>query len=91
MVVERLRNTQRPSGLTTNRARVASTVNTLPALQKGQVWRIGDSSLAVTSVGKTLAEYKRYTTQSRNISSTLTSKRDLEEYLRSSKAVLMSQ
>lgn len=63
----------------------------LDPFQKGQVWRIGDVNLAVTSVGKTLVHYKRYRTQPRGVQTTLTSKPDLQKYLVSSKAVLISE
>ena len=59
--------------------------------QKGQVWRIGEVNLAVTSVGKTLVHYKRYKTQRNGIQSTLTSKRALQDLLLSNKAVLVSE
>jgi hypothetical protein len=62
-----------------------------PPFQKGQVWRIGDVNLAVTSVGKTLVHYKRYKTQPRGVQTTLSSKPDLEELLRNSKAVLLTE
>jgi len=55
------------------------------------VWRIGDLNLAVTSVGKTLVHYKRYRTQPKGIPTTLTSKPDLQKYLMTSRAVLISE
>jgi hypothetical protein len=74
--------------------REAATPNkakTLAPFQKGQVWKIGDVNLAVTSVGKTLVHYKRYKTQRNGIQSTLTSKRALEDLLLSNNAVLVSE
>ena len=62
----------------------------LVPFRKGQVWRIGDINLAVTSVGKTLVHYKRYRTQPRGIQTTLSSKPDLQTYLIDSGAVLAS-
>ena len=64
---------------------------TFPPFQKGQVWRIGDVNLAVTSVGKTLVHYKRYTTQPKGVPTTLSSKPDLAMLLRNSRAVLMTE
>ena len=64
---------------------------TFPPFQKGQVWRIGDVNLAVTSVGKTLVHYKRYKTQPKGVQTTLSSKPDLEELLRNNKAVLVTE
>ncbi|MHB1307004.1 MAG: hypothetical protein ACYDC1_02590 [Limisphaerales bacterium] len=74
-----------------NPAAAASALVPLDPFQKGQVWRIGDVNLAVTSVGKTLVHYKRYRTQPRGVQTTLTSKPDLQKYLVSSKAVLISE
>ena len=68
----------------------AAKAKTLVPFEKGQVWKIGDVNLAVTSVGKTLVHYKRYKTQRNGIQSTLTSKRDLEDLLISNNAVLVS-
>ena len=64
---------------------------TYPPFQKGQVWRIGNVNLAVTSVGKTLVHYKRYKTQPKGVQTTLSSKPDMEELLRNSKAVLVTE
>jgi hypothetical protein len=73
------------------RAAAASARKTLAPFQKGQVWRIGDLNLAVTSVGKTLVHHKRYTTQRKGIQTTLTSKLDLRKYLMSGNAVLIAE
>jgi len=73
------------------RAAAASAHKTLAPFQKGQVWRIGDLNLAVTSVGKTLVHHKRYTTHPRGIQTTLTSKSDLRKYLMSGNAVLVAE
>jgi len=59
--------------------------------EKGQVWRIGEFNLAVTSVGKTLVHYKKYTVNRRGIQTTLSSKTDLRKYLVSSNAVLVTE
>ena len=69
----------------------ASALNTPESFQKGQVWKIGELNLAVTSVGKTLVHYKRYTVNRRGIQTTLTSKTDLRNYLLSSDAVLVAE
>ena len=55
------------------------------------MWRIGDLNLAVTSVGKGLVHYKQYRMQAKGIPITLTSKPDLQKYLTSSKAVVISE
>ena len=73
-----------------NQAAAASAPKTFADFQKGQVWRIGELNLAVSSVGKTLVHYKRYKTQPHGVPSTLIRKPDLQKYLMRSKAVLVS-
>jgi len=73
------------------RAATASVLKTLESFQKGQVWKIGELNLAVTSVGKTLVHYKRYTVNPKGIPTTLTSKTDLRKYLLSGNAVLVAE
>ena len=62
---------------------------TFAPFQKGQLWRIGDLNLIVTSVGKNLVHYRKYRMQARGIPTTLSLKAELEKYLISSKAVLV--
>jgi hypothetical protein len=68
----------------------AAAPTTFRPFRKGQVWRIGDLNLAVTSVGKSLVHYKRYRTQPRGVQTTLSSKLVLQKYLMSVRAVLIS-
>jgi hypothetical protein len=78
--------------MTTQAAEAADSARkALTPFEKGQVWRIGDLNLAVTSVGKTLVHHKKYKTQPRGIQTTLTSKADLEKYLLSRNAVLVTE
>lgn len=63
----------------------------LEPFRKGQVWRIGDINLAVTLVGKTLVHYKRYKTKRHGNQTALSSKPDLERYLRTNNAELVSE
>ena len=72
-------------------ADAASSSGTLETFRKGQVWRIGDLNLAVTLVGKTLVHYKRYKTKRHGNQTALSSKPDLEKYLRLNNAVLVSE
>jgi len=58
--------------------------------EKGQLWRIGEVTLLVTLVGKTYLHYKRYTTQPLGGQIALTPKLSLQDYLVTSKAVLVS-
>ena len=69
---------------------VRSAPITANGFKVGQMWRIGDVNLAVTSVGKRLVHYKRYKTQAKGIQTTLCSKPDLRKYLRSTRAILIS-
>ena len=73
------------------RGAAASVLRTLESFQKGQVWKIGELNLAVTSVGKTLVHFKKYTVNPRGVPTALTSKTNLREYLLSSNAVLVAE
>jgi hypothetical protein len=73
------------------RAAAVSALKALASFQKGQVWRIGDLNLAVTSVGKTLVHHRRYTIHPRGIQTTLTSKSNLRKYLMNGNAVLVAE
>lgn len=73
-----------------NRAAAPAEAKPPCPFRAGQVWRVGELNLAVTAVGKTLVHYKRYKTQPKGIQTSLTSKPDLQKYLVSSKAVLIS-
>jgi hypothetical protein len=74
-----------------NSAAPAPAATTFGPFQKGQVWRIGDVNLAVTSVGNKLVHYKRYKTQPRGAQTTLSSKAVLRKYLARVGAVLISE
>lgn len=71
--------------------RTSATPVPFAPFQKGQVWKMGDLNLAVTSVGKTLVHYKQYKKQSRGIQTTLSSKLDLQNYLQNGNAILVSE
>ncbi len=68
-----------------------SSPKTLVAFEKGQIWQIGDLNVAVTLVGKTLVHYKRYKTKRHGNQTTLSSKPDLQKYLLSNNAILVSE
>jgi hypothetical protein len=70
---------------------VRETPVTANVFRAGQMWKIGDVNLAVTSVGKTLVHYKQYTTQPKGVQTSLSSKLALEKYLVNSRAVLVEQ
>ncbi len=67
------------------------TPKAIAPFQKGQVWKIGDLSVAVTLVGKTLVHYKRYKVKRPGNPNTMSSKLDLQKYLLSNKAVLVTE
>jgi hypothetical protein len=69
----------------------AATRKSLEPFRKGQVWRIGDLNLAVTSVGKTLVHHKKYKTQPRGVQTTITSKSELQRYLLNGNATLVAE
>ena len=69
----------------------AASPKTLAPFEKGQVWKVGDVNVAVTLVGKTLVHYKRYKTQRHGSQVALTSKPELQQYLLSNNAVLVSE
>ena len=74
-----------------NRTAPASAPTNSSPFHKGQVWRIGDLKLAVTSVGKSLVHYKRYRTQPKGVQTTLSPKPVLQKYLLSVGAELISE
>lgn len=66
----------------------ASAPKSFPAFEKGQVWQVGDVNVAVTQVGKVLVHYKRYKAMRPGTPTTMSSIRDLQQYLVTNKAVL---
>ena len=70
---------------------VAAESVTANRFQVGQIWKLGDENLLVTSLGKTLVHYKKYKLQPRGVRTTLSSKSDLEELLRNRKATLVTE
>ncbi|MBI5384349.1 MAG: hypothetical protein HZA90_06635 [Verrucomicrobia bacterium] len=63
----------------------------LKPVAPGQVWEVADSHLQIAEVGKTLVHYKRYKGKARGVPSSLAAKRDLEEYLKQNKGVLVQE
>lgn len=72
-------------------AAAPATPKTIVPFAVGQVWKIGDVNVAVTQVGKTLVHYKRYTTKRPGNPTTMSSQRDLQKYLLTHKAVLVTE
>jgi hypothetical protein len=61
----------------------------MPAFETGQNWKLGDTTLKIGLVGKTLVHYKHFKTGTPRAPTSLTSKRTLETYLAANRAVLM--
>jgi len=62
----------------------------LPPLAAGQIWRIGEMNLQVSTVGPMLASYKLGKPDAVRLKSTVTGKSTVEKYLKKNKAVLIS-
>lgn len=60
----------------------------LAPFENGQVWQMGDSSLLIGLVGKTLVHYKHYSPEVKRPSVQLTGKGALEQFLQKNAAVL---
>jgi hypothetical protein len=58
-------------------------------LESGQIWRMTDSDLHVKQVGKLLVHYKLFRGDAKRTSTSLATKRLVEEYLKENKAVLV--
>ena len=61
----------------------------LQPFQSGQVWQMGDSSLEIGLIGKTLVHYKHYRGQMKRSPVSLLNKNALERYLQEKQAVLV--
>ena len=56
-------------------------------LQDGQIWKMADSNLQITHVGKLLVNYRIYKDKFKGKATLLTSKLVVENYLKENKAV----
>lgn len=61
----------------------------LPPLADGQVWRMAESILRVTTVGKLLVHYKLGKTNAIRVSNSVNSITTIEKYLKTNNAVLV--
>lgn len=66
-------------------------VNRLKPLQTGQVWEVADTNLRIGLIGKTLIHYKRYKGKTRGVPSSITSRTELERFLKENNAVLVRE
>ena len=57
--------------------------------QHGQIWQMGDSSLQIDQVGKTLVHYKYYKAQTKRPPIRLSNKGELEKFLKENDAILL--
>jgi hypothetical protein len=58
-------------------------------LQTGQLWRVEDSNLQITHVGKRLIHYQRTKGQTKRSPIRMSAKLDLEKYLKEHGGVLL--
>jgi len=61
----------------------------LPPFETGQVWRLGDTTLQIGLVGKTLVHYKHFKAKTPRAPTSLAAKQTLENFLTANKAVLV--
>ena len=64
---------------------------TLKPFQSGQVWQLADSSVQIGIVGKLLVHYRHSKPKQLRVRTSLTSKVNLEEFLRKNRAVLVQE
>jgi hypothetical protein len=61
----------------------------LKELQDGQVWKMENAQLLVSSVGKLLVEYKLLRAEAKRAPTSLSNRKAVEKYLRDNKAILV--
>ena len=61
---------------------------TKPVLASGQIWAVQDSQLRIGLIGKTLVHFKCFKAHMKRAPNSLTSIKDLQQFLRRHKAVL---
>ena len=59
--------------------------------QDGQIWQLGDSSVQIAQVGKTLVHYKHYKAQTKRPPIRLSNKGALERFLQENDAILLRE
>jgi hypothetical protein len=57
--------------------------------QDGQIWQMGESSVQIGHVGKTLVHYKHFSAQTKRPPIRLSNKLELEKFLQQNDAVLL--
>ena len=60
----------------------------LPPFQTGQVWQMEDANILIGLVGKLFVHYRHYRIQQPRVPTSLSTKRELEKFLKTNKAVL---
>ncbi len=63
----------------------------LQPLEDGQIWQMGDASLQIGHVGKTLVHYKHYKAQTKRPPIRLSNKVVLERFLQKNDAILLRE
>jgi hypothetical protein len=61
----------------------------LKPLESGQLWRVGEGNLKVTSVGKLLVHYKLGKPNAKRVPNSINSITGVEQFLKKNKAVLI--
>jgi hypothetical protein len=61
----------------------------LPPFQTGQIWELEGSNVQIGMVGKLLVHYRHYRNKTHRVPTSLSSKAQLEAFLREKKAVLV--
>jgi len=62
---------------------------TFQPFQDGQIWQMGDTSVQIGHVGKTLVHYKHYKAQTKRPPIRLSNKGTLERFLQENDAILL--
>ncbi len=60
-------------------------------VETGQVWKMEDSRLEISLVGKTLVHYKHFKGLTKRAPISLSAKDALEKYLKTNKAILVQE
>ena len=58
-------------------------------LQDGQIWKMENAQLLVSSVGKLLVEYKLLKAEAKRAPTSLSNRKAVEKYLKDNKAILV--
>ena len=74
-----------------SRSMIGKRLITLKPFQSGQLWELADSSVRIGLVGRFLVHYRHYRTKQPRVPTSLTSKVELEKFLRKNRATLVQE